>query len=111
MGPENYLVNPRNEVLDTYLNGTHPRRYGHFYTGNTYKKNVIFARSLRPHITYPLCSIGRALVGAATWTDPVVMRDVYALFNGTEKQQTDMIQKWIKDYVAIWKALVETCTI
>lgn len=106
IAPMDYLVNQPEEVLSTYLNGTHPTRYGHFFTGNFYKENVIHARSSRRHYSYPLNSIGRALVGAISWTDNCLVQELKDLFNNDQQIQDTIIQQWIKEFNADWKALV-----
>lgn len=107
LAPVNYLANPKEEVLDTWLNGTHPKRYGHFFTGNYYKRDVIHAHSARRHYIYQLCPIGKAIVGATLWTDIQVVRDLNTLF-GSDKQQRDMlIKQWIDDFNVDWATLVD----
>ena len=91
--PVDYLANSKEEVLDTWLNGTHPKRYGHFFTGNFYKKSVIHARSAWCHYSYPLGSIGRAIVGGISWTHTDVVQDLNVLFSGDEQQQSTLINR------------------
>ena len=93
MAPDGYLSNHRAEVLYTYLNGTHPARYAHFFTGNEYNSNVKHARSSRPQHSYQLGAIGRALVGAASWTDPVVVQDLQVFFSSNKQQQNQIVRQ------------------
>ena len=107
LAPYGYLTNPPTEVLAIYLNGTHPKNYAHFFTGNSYSQSVIHARSPRPHQMYPLDLIGRALVGAESWTDPVVIDALFTLFSSTENEQIAFIKTWKTTFVETWKFLVE----
>lgn len=106
LAPLNSLPNPPEEVLDTWLNGTHPKRYAHFFTGNQYKQQVLQSQSARRHYCYPLGPIGKAIVGATTWTDNSVVRDLTILFSGNEEQQKKLIEQWMEDYNADWEMLV-----
>jgi hypothetical protein len=101
IAPVDYLSNPLQDVLSTYLNGTHSTRYAHFYTGNKYKFNVRYAETLIPHIAYPLGAIGKAFVGAARWNDQTVVSELYKLFNEGENQQADLINTWLEHYTMV----------
>jgi len=110
LAPVGHLVNPPEEVLSTYLNGTHPARYGHFFTGNCYKESIIHARSSRRHYVYPLCPIGRALIGAISWTDPVVVQDLCNLFSSDKQRQNNTMLQWSNNFDVDWEALVNVQT-
>jgi hypothetical protein len=107
IGPINSLPNSTQEVMQTYTTGAHPKRYAHFYTGNQYKQNVAFARSARPHFTYPVNNIGGALLGVKKWDDIEVGYSLCALFNEDKQLQNAFIAKWVDEYYDRWKAMVD----
>ena len=107
LAPVNTLANPPAEVLDTWLNGTHPNKYAHFFTGNQYKQNVLQSCSPRRHFCYPLGPIGKAIVGATSWTNTSVVQDLTTLFSGNTKSQKILIDHWVEDFTADWEVLVK----
>lgn len=108
LAPMNVLPNSREEVMQTYTTGTHPKRYAHFYTGNQYHQTVAFARSTRPHFIYPVNHIAGALLGVQQWNNTEVEYNLCALFSSNKQLQQAFIDKWVEEYCERWKALVDT---
>lgn len=70
-----WSTNSVENIKNTYLNGIHPENYAHFTTGNKYPTDVAFACSSRPHVSYPLSEIGKALVGMFCWCYKAPFKD------------------------------------
>lgn len=107
LAPLNLLPNPPEEVLDTYLNGTHPKKYAHFFTGNNYKETIAHAQSTRRHFHFPLGQIGKAIVGATPWTSNFVVQELTILFSGNVTEQNKLINTWVDNFTADWENIVK----